>query len=87
MRVKALITLVVGKQQEVKPGEICDVSDNEAKRLISLNFAEKLKKDPVVNTQSGNKNTTEGQPNGHKSDENSGGQPISPSGATGEVSK
>lgn len=82
MKVKALITLVVGKQQEIKPGCICEVSDNEAKRLISLNFAEKLKKDPVINPQSGNKNTTEGQSDGNKSDENSGGQSVPPTGTT-----
>ena len=52
MKVKALITLVVGKQQEIKPGCICEVSDNEAKRLISLGYAESLKKNtPPTNTE------------------------------------
>ena len=44
--------------------------------------AEKLKKDPVVNPQSGNKNTTEGQSDGNKSDENSGGQSVPTTGTT-----
>lgn len=36
VKVKALITLVVGKAQEFAPGQECEVSDEEAKRLISL---------------------------------------------------
>ena len=40
VKVKALITLVVGKAQEFAPGQECEVSDEEAKRLISLGFAE-----------------------------------------------
>lgn len=35
-KVKALITLVVGKGAEVPPEAVCEVSDDEAKRLIAL---------------------------------------------------
>ena len=44
VKVKALITLVVGKAQEFAPGQECEVSDEEAKRLISLGFAERVKR-------------------------------------------
>ena len=36
IKIKALITLVVGKAQEIAPGQECEVSDEEAKRLINL---------------------------------------------------
>ena len=44
MKIKALITLVVGKGKQVAPNTVCDISENEAKRLIALGFAEGLKK-------------------------------------------
>lgn len=47
IKIKALITLVVGKAQEIAPGQECEVSDEEAKRLITLGFAERLKKAPA----------------------------------------
>lgn len=43
-KIRALITLVVGKGQELPPGGLYDLSDDEAKRLASLNFAEILGK-------------------------------------------
>ena len=42
MKIRALITLVIGKNKEILPGNICDVSETEANRLIALGFAEKL---------------------------------------------
>ena len=87
VKVRALITLVVGKQQEVPPGTICDVSEDEAKRLILLEFAERLKKEPVVNIQpNSNKNQTEGNPD-DKPDANGGGQPVQPTGTDGNLQK
>ncbi|MFV0626608.1 MAG: hypothetical protein ACK5N8_04595 [Alphaproteobacteria bacterium] len=43
-KIKALITLVVGKGIEVLPNEITDVSELEAQRLIANKFAEELPK-------------------------------------------
>lgn len=42
MKIRALITLVIGKNKEILPGNACDVSETEANRLIALGFAEKL---------------------------------------------
>ena len=44
VKIKALITLVVGKKQEVVAGKTCDVSEEDAKRLFKLGFAEILSK-------------------------------------------
>ena len=44
VKVRALITLVVGKNKQIAPNGVCDVGENEAKRLISLGYAESLKK-------------------------------------------
>lgn len=75
MKIKALITLVVGKGKQVAPNTVCDISENEAKRLIALGFAEGLKK-PTPQLSGDN--------NG-KSDENGGGQPVQQVGNTGDV--
>ena len=51
-KVRALITLVVGKNKQIAPNGVCDVGENEAKRLISLGYAESLKKNtPPTNTE------------------------------------
>lgn len=42
VKVKALISLVVGNNQEVKPGTVCEVDEAEAKRLFVLGFAQKV---------------------------------------------
>lgn len=79
-KVRALITLVVGKGKQIAPNGVCDVSDAEAKRLISLGYAESLKKNtPPTNTET--------EEDGDKSDENGGGQPVQPDGQTGDVQK
>lgn len=44
MKIKALITLVVGRGTEIAPNEITDVSDSEAKKLIERDFAEEVVK-------------------------------------------
>ena len=36
MKIRALITLVIGKNKEILPGNFCDVSETEANRLIAL---------------------------------------------------
>lgn len=68
MKIKALITLTVGKQKDVPPGKIYDVSDNEAKRLIALGFAEPVKKsqaqEPAKNNQSDEKGQEDGSSSG-----------------------
>ncbi len=43
-KIRAIITLVVGKGKQFAPNSVCDVSDAEAKRLIALGYAESLKK-------------------------------------------
>ncbi|MDY4842010.1 MAG: hypothetical protein SO314_06575 [Alphaproteobacteria bacterium] len=77
MKIKALITLVIGKGKQVAPNTVCEMSEPEAKRLIVLGFAESLKK-PTPQSNGGN--------NG-QSNENGGGQPVQPLGNTGDVSK
>ena len=79
-KVRALITLVVGKGKQIAPNGVCDVSDAEAKRLISLGYAESLKKNtPPTNTET--------EEDDDKSDENGDRQPVQPDGATGDVQK
>ena len=80
-KIKALITLVVAKNKQIDPNGICDVSENEAKRLISLGYAESLKKTaqpPVDNTEDEENDESDG--NGDK-------QPVQPNGQTGNVQK
>ena len=79
-RIRALITLVVAKNKQIAPNGICDVSENEAKRLISLGYAESLKKTaqpPVDNTED---EEDESDGNGNK-------QSVQPNGQTGNVQK
>ena len=79
-KIRAIITLVVGKGKQFAPNSVCDVSDAEAKRLIALGYAESLKKNtPPTNTET--------EEDGDKSDENGGGQPVQPDGQTGDVQK
>lgn len=79
-KVRALITLVVGKGKQFAPKSVCDVSESEAKRLISLGYAESLKKNtPPTNTET--------EEDDDKSDENGDRQPIQPDGTTGDVQK
>lgn len=47
MKVKAIITLIVGRGVEVPPNEVADVSESEGKRLIELGFAEEVSKQTV----------------------------------------
>ena len=84
VKVKALITLVVGKAQEFAPGHGCEVSDEEAKRLFTLGFAERLKKVPAPQNPNNKPQTNNnGATNDCKqNDENSGGQSISETGTT-----
>lgn len=65
VKIRPLITLVVGKQKEVAPGTVCDVSEDEAKRLVELNFAERVTKEENL----------QGKDN-DKSNANGGGQPV-----------
>ena len=77
-KVRALITLVVSKGKQIAPKSVCDVSESEAKRLISLGYAESLKKNtPPTNTGQEN--------NGDKSNEDGGGQSVPPLGQTGDI--
>ena len=63
-----------------KLGEVLNVSESEAKRLISLGYAESLKKNtPPTNTET--------EEDGDKSDENGDRQPVQPDGQTGDVQK
>ena len=79
-KVRALITLVVGKGKQIAPNGVYDVSDAEAKRLISLGYAESLKKNtPPTNTET--------EEDDDKSDENGDRQPVQPDGQTGDVQK
>ena len=79
-KVRALITLVVGKNKQITPNGVCDVGENEAKRLISLGYAESLKKNtPPTNTET--------EEDDDKSDENGDRQPVQPDGQTGDVQK
>ena len=80
VKVRALITLVVGKNKQITPNGVCDVGENEAKRLISLGYAESLKKNtPPTNTET--------EEDDDKSDENGDRQPVQPDGQTGDVQK
>ena len=89
IKVKALITLVIGKAQEIAPGQECEVSDDEARRLIALGFAERLKKAPAPQTQNNKPQTNKpdenkGATNDNKPDDKqSGGQSVPETGATG----
>ena len=77
-KVRALITLVVSKGKQIAPKSVCDVSESEAKRLISLGYAESLKKNaqpPVEVTE-----IKEDEP-----DENGDEQPVQPNGTDGNV--
>ena len=79
-KVRALITLVVGKGKQFAPKSVCDVSESEAKRLISLGYAESLKKNtPPTNTET--------EEDDDKSDENGDRQPVQPDRTTGDVQK
>ena len=79
-KVRALITLVVSKGKQFAPKSVCDVSESEAKRLISLGYAESLKKNtPPTNTET--------EEDDDKSDENGDRQPVQPDGTTGNVQK
>lgn len=82
-KIRALITLVVGKGQELPPGGLYDLSDDEAKRLASLNFAEILGKNQ---NQNNNAKAKTGADNA-KPNENGSGQPVQSTGTTGQVSK
>ncbi|MBQ9035696.1 MAG: hypothetical protein IJ099_07060 [Alphaproteobacteria bacterium] len=79
-KIRAIITLVVGKGKQITPNGVCDVSDAEAKRLIALGYAESLKKNtPPTNTET--------EEDDDKSDENGDRQPVQPDGKTGDVQK
>ena len=82
-KIRALITLVVGKGQELPLGGLYDLSDDEAKRLASLNFAEILGKNQ---NQNNNAKAKTGADNA-KPNENGSGQPVQSAGATGQISK
>lgn len=79
-KIRAIITLVVSKGKQFAPKSVCDVSESEAKRLISLGYAESLKKNtPPTNTET--------EEDDDKSDENGDRQPVQPDGTTGNVQK
>lgn len=67
MKIKALITLTVGKQKDVPPGKIYDLGDSEAKRLIALGFAESVKKSQVQEPTKNNQSDEKGQEDGSSS--------------------
>lgn len=69
-KIRALITIVQGKGRTAAPGEICETSEAEAKRLVSLGFAENLK-----NTEAKN-----AEPDGNR-----GKQPVLQAGQAGDV--
>ena len=76
MKIRALITLVIGKNKEILPGNICDVSETEANRLISLGFAEKLTKGSANSSSDSGKKQAENKENDGKPDENGNGQSV-----------
>ena len=79
-KIRAIITLVVGKGKQFAPNSVCDVSESEAKRLISLGYAESLKKNtPPTNTET--------EEDGDKSDGNGDEQPVQPNGTDGDIQK
>lgn len=61
-KIKALITLVINKNKQIAPNGICEVTDVEAKRLISLGYAESVKKNnqQPINNQEININEFDG---------------------------
>lgn len=77
-KVKALVTLVVGKGEEVPPEIVCEVSDDEAKRLIALGFAKATNE----KTQGKDKET-----DNDESNQKSGGQPVLQAGTDGDLQK
>lgn len=82
-KVKALITLVVGKGVEVPPEAVCEVSDDEAKRLIALGFAKAVSA-PANNPTNTNKPQPKNkETDDDKPDQKSGGQPVSQTGDKG----
>lgn len=88
MKIRALITLVIGKNKEILPGNTCDVSETEANRLIALGFAEKLTKGSAANSSSDSgKKQAENKENDGKPDENGGGQSLQPAGTGGDIQK
>lgn len=88
MKIRALITLVIGKNKEILPGNACDVSETEANRLISLGFAEKLTKGSAANSASDSgKKHAENKENDGKPDENGNGQSVQPAGTDGDIQK
>lgn len=88
MKIRALITLVIGKNKEILPGKICDVSETEANRLIALGFAEKLAKGSAANSSSDlGKKQAENKENDGKPDENGNRQSVQPAGTDGDIQK
>lgn len=88
MKIRALITLVIGKNKEILPGNACDVSETEANRLIALGFAEKLTKGAMANSSSySGKKQAENKENDGKPDENGSGQSVQPAGTDGDIQK
>ena len=86
MKIRALITLVIGKNKEILPGNICDVSETEANRLIALGFAEKLTKGSAANSSS-DSGKKQAEKNDGKPDENGNGQSVQPAGTGGDIQK
>lgn len=60
MKVKALITLTVGKQKDVPPGKNYDLGDDEAKRLIALGLAEPVKRSQAPEPANSNQSDKKG---------------------------
>ena len=87
MKIRALITLVIGKNKEILPGNICDVSETEANRLIALGFAEKLTKGSANSSSDAGKKQAENKENDGKPDENGNGQSVQSAGAGGDIQK
>ena len=88
MKIRTLITLIIGKNKEILPGNACDVSETEANRLISLGFAEKLIKGSVASSSSDSgKKQAENKENDGKPDENGGGKSLQPAGTGGDIQK
>ena len=86
MKIRALITLVIGKNKEILPGNTCDVSEMEANRLIALGFAEKLTKGSATNSSSDSgKKQAENKENDGKPDESGGGQSVQPTGTDSDI--
>ena len=88
MKIRTLITLIIGKNKEILPGNACDVSETEANRLISLGFAEKLIKGSVASSSSDSgKKQAENKENDGKPDENGGETRRQPAGTGGDIQK